>query len=121
MCNNSFLFNKGSFLVCQPFFLLYIFIISFQIDEKSENQGFEESRLPTFTQEESLEIQGSADFLGFNHYTSNLAYPTPRNEINTAEMGWLVDSDVTDFKDPTWYSAASKWLKVRVFLIMLFQ
>ena len=97
--------------------LLYIFIISYQIDEKSETQGFEESRLPTFTQEESLEIQGSADFLGFNHYTSNLAYPTPRNEINTAEMGWLVDSDVTDFKDPTWYSAASKWLKVGVFLI----
>ena len=30
------------------------------------------SRLPHFTADESLEIQGSADFLGFNHYTSNL-------------------------------------------------
>ena len=88
-----------------------------KVDEKSVAQGFEESRLPKFTEEEQLEIQGSADFLGFNHYTSNLAYPTPKNEINTAEMGWLVDSDVTDFKDPTWYSAASKWLKVSFLII----
>ena len=35
------------------------------------------SRLPHFTADESLEIQGSADFLGFNHYTSNLGIPSP--------------------------------------------
>ena len=27
-------------------------------------------------------------------------------------MGWVPDSDVTDFQDPTWYKAASSWLKV---------
>ena len=47
-----------------------------QIDAKSTLQGFAESRLPHFTEEESLEIQGSADFLGFNHYTSNLGLYT---------------------------------------------
>jgi len=86
-----------------------------KIDAKSTLQGFAESRLPHFTEEESLEIQGSADFLGFNHYTSNLAYPTPLDEINPEAMGWGPDSDVTDFKDPTWYSAASSWLKVTPF------
>ena len=86
---------------------LYV-IYCIQIDAKSTAQGFSESRLPHFTEEESLEIQGSADFLGFNHYTSNLAYPTPINEINPSAMGWGPDSDVTDFKDPKWYSSASR-------------
>ena len=36
-------------------------------------------------------------------------------EINPESMGWGPDSDVTDFKDPTWYSAASSWLKVTPF------
>ena len=27
-------------------------------------------------------------------------------------MGWGPDSEVTDFQDPTWYKAASSWLKV---------
>ena len=49
-----------------------------------------------------IEIQGSADFLGFNHYTSSLAYPTPPNQINPAKMGWDSDSDVSTFKDPKW-------------------
>ena len=44
-----------------------------------------------------------------------LAYPIPIDEINPEVMGWGPDSDVTDFKDPTWYSAASSWLKVTPF------
>merc|ERR1712123_522108 len=42
-----------------------------KIDEKSTQQGFEESRLPQFTEEESAMIAGSSDFLGMNFYTSN--------------------------------------------------
>ena len=49
-----------------------------------------------------IEIQGSADFLGFNHYTSSLAYPTPPNQIDPAKMSWDSDSDVLTFKDPKW-------------------
>ena len=73
------------------------------------------SRLPHFTADESLEIQGSADFLGFNHYTSNLVYPTPLSEIDPSRIGWDTDSDVSTFQDPTWYKAASDWLKVTPF------
>ena len=28
-------------------------------------------------------------------------------------MGWAPDSEVYDFQDPTWYKAASSWLKVK--------
>ena len=44
-----------------------------KIDAKSEAQGFPESRLPSFTEEESAMILGSSDFLGMNLYTSQVA------------------------------------------------
>ena len=44
-----------------------------KIDAKSESQGFPESRLPSFTDEESAMILGSSDFLGMNLYTSQVA------------------------------------------------
>lgn len=62
--------------------------------------------------EERDEIRGSSDFLGLNHYTSRLVYPTPENDINAAEISWFKDADVTDYEDPKWYAAASSWLKV---------
>ena len=69
-----------------------------KIDAKSEAQGFTESRLPHFTEEESLEILGSADFLGLNFYTTSLVYPTPPDQIDPSKMNWDVDSDVSSFK-----------------------
>ena len=71
--------------------------------------------MPDFTEDESKEIMGSADFLGLNLYTSNLAYPTAKEDIDPSVISWKTDSDVTDLKDPKWYSAASPWLKVAPF------
>ena len=45
-----------------------------KIDAKSEAQGFPESRLPSFTDEESAMILGSSDFLGMNFYTAQVAF-----------------------------------------------
>ena len=73
-----------------------------QIDEKSLLQGFAKSRLPKFTQEESEEILGSADFLGINHYTSFLTYPTPNQLRKVNEVSYFTDSDVSEFQDPKW-------------------
>ena len=87
----------------------------FQIDAKSAEEGFTESRLPEFTEEEKLEILGSSDFFGMNFYTSNLAYPTPSDEINPGVIGWGEDPDVTTLKDPKWYSSGSSWLKITPF------
>ena len=90
-------------------------IMRSKIDAKSEAQGFLESRLPQFTEEDSQEILGSSDFFGLNYYTSNLVTKTPEDEIDHAALGWATDSDVTDFKDSKWYAAASSWLKVTPF------
>lgn len=46
-----------------------------KIDEKSAAQGYAESRLPQFTEEEEAMVLGSSDFLGLNIYTSFLVYP----------------------------------------------
>ena len=54
-----------------------------KIDAKSEESGFSESRLPRFTEQESLEIMNSSDFFGLNHYTSSLAYPTPKVSLQS--------------------------------------
>ena len=48
-----------------------------QIDSISKAQGLKESRLPTFTEEETLEVAGSGDFIGWNAYTTTLVYPWP--------------------------------------------
>ena len=53
--------------------------------------------------------------MGLNLYTSNLAYPTPEEDIDPSFISWGTDSDVTDIKDPKWYGAASSWLKVAPF------
>ena len=46
-----------------------------KIDEKSAAQGYAESRLPHFTEEEEAMVLGSSDFLGLNIYTAFLVYP----------------------------------------------
>ena len=80
-----------------------------KIDEKSEVQGFEESRLPHFSDEDSAMILGSSDFLGINFYTTNYAYP----EISDLEdVSWTADQDVGNYQDEYWYAAGSSWLKV---------
>jgi len=80
-----------------------------KIDTKSAAQGFPESRLPTFTEEELSMISGSADFLGINLYTSSLVYP---EDLGTDEVSYFTDSDVVSYQDANWYGSGSSWLKV---------
>ena len=80
----------------------YKYLIENQIDNKSFEQGLDESRLPHFTEDEMIEIQDSADFLGLNFYTTSLVYPTPKNEIDPGILSWDTDSDVSTFQDSKW-------------------
>jgi len=84
-------------------------IMRSQIDSKSEKQGFPESRLPSFTDEESLMLAGSYDFIGMNFYTSDIVYPeeSPINNID-----YYADQDVSSYQDPDCYASGSSWLKV---------
>ena len=79
------------------------------IDDKSAAQGYDASRLPQFTDEESAMIQGSSDFLGINFYTSWVVYP---QESDIADISFDADANVGSYQDETWYAAGSSWLKV---------
>ncbi|XP_028847202.1 lactase-phlorizin hydrolase-like [Denticeps clupeoides] len=50
--------------------------MKWQVGNKSELQGHENSRIPTFTAEEKAYIQGTADFFSINTYTSRVAHHT---------------------------------------------
>ena len=101
-----------------------------KIDEKSAAQGYAESRLPQFTEEEEAMVLGSSDFLGLNIYTSFLVYPeqvTRRrpsidihlqlHSISTLQgdieqVDFYTDQDVGSYQDETWYQSGASWLKV---------
>jgi len=87
----------------------YPTIMREKIDTKSEIQGFEESRLPTFTANETAEIMQSSDFLGINYYSTWVVYPEA-SDITCID--YYCDKDVGSYQDETWYPAASSWLKV---------
>jgi lactase-phlorizin hydrolase len=71
------------------------------IDEKSAAEGRNTSRLPSFDAEWTRVINGTLDFIGLNHYTSNYILPSTTGDSNT-------HSEI----DPSWESTAAPWLKV---------
>lgn len=81
-----------------------------RIDERSKQQGFENSRLPKFTQEEIDYIKGTHDFVAVNHYTTN--YAEWKEEEDLSVVGYDSDLNVKLFFDDTWEDSASIWLKV---------
>ncbi|CAG5121822.1 unnamed protein product, partial [Candidula unifasciata] len=72
----------------------------------SASEGLATSRLPGFTPQEKQRINGTADFLGLNHYTSNVAYDGPSGE------GYYGDQRVVTYKNPDWLETGSSWLRV---------
>ena len=64
------LFSGGWF--ADPIFLTgdYPSVMKLKIAEKSQLQGFNQSRLPTFTDSQKVMVANSADFMGINHYSS---------------------------------------------------
>jgi len=78
------------------------------IDRKSIEEGRNASRLPFFDPAWSLYIRGTADFLGLNHYTTQLC----STEYNATLVGWESDQDIRKSYDPSWPESASAWLRV---------
>ncbi|XP_052898425.1 myrosinase 1-like [Anopheles moucheti] len=84
-----------------------------RIGNLSAQQGFHKSRLPKFTEEEIRKIKGSADYFGFNAYTTRLVTDNGDSNPNQyAEPSFDHDRDVAEYIDPSWPSSASSWLKV---------
>lgn len=51
-------------------------------------------RLPEFSKEESMTINGSFDFIGLNYYTSNYVAYAPHHSINAANESYTTDMRV---------------------------
>lgn len=76
------------------------------IKRKSTEDGLTNSRLPEFTDAEKLMIYGSSDFLGFNHYTTELVEHAARSD-----RSWDGDQDTNTYQNKTWPASASSWLR----------
>ncbi|XP_044761903.1 myrosinase 1-like [Coccinella septempunctata] len=74
-------------------------IMKSRIEERSRQENFVESRLPSFTKEEILNLRGSADFLGLNHYNTKLISNT---EFPIGEPSFQKDKGTSAFQDPNW-------------------
>jgi len=78
------------------------------VDRKSKEQGLDESRLPTFTDEQREWVKGTSDFFGLNHYTTQI--------VESVETGgdpnYFNDKDAVETQDPEWEASGSSWLKM---------
>ncbi|KAK9721942.1 Glycosyl hydrolase family 1 [Popillia japonica] len=87
----------------------YPSVMRSQIDANSQAEGFQRSRLPSFTQEEIELLKGSSDFLGLNHYSS---YECARLTTDETTPSFINDMGVSYTQPDTWEAGASFWLKV---------
>ncbi|OWR46179.1 putative lactase-phlorizin hydrolase [Danaus plexippus plexippus] len=89
----------------------YPAVMKDRIAAKSKKQGFPRSRLPQFTPEEIDLIKGSSDFIGLNHYTTNIVYRNESVYGYYSSPSFYDDIEVISYQDSSWESAASNWLK----------
>lgn len=78
---------------------------------RSSEEGFAQSRLPAFSEEEVAFIKGSSDFVGINHYTTMLVGDAAEKVFDSTHR----DNDMKAWfaQDPSWEGGKSYWLKVK--------
>ena len=79
-----------------------------EIGNNSINEGHPWSRLPTMSNELKTFIQGTADFLGLNYYTSRIV--KPRQKTSKDKVGFGNDVGIDLMIDPSWKMAKSVWI-----------
>lgn len=77
------------------------------VDAASTKEGLASSRLPQFTSDEVAEIINTMDFIGLNHYTTELIEHQERSEF-----GYDGDQDVARSFDTSWPESSATWLRV---------
>lgn len=85
--------------------------LSERVAQKSRDQGFYRSRMPTFTEEEKAFVRGTYDFFGVNHYTSFLVSANEYKSQNVVPS-LMDDIDVGTYVPDEWPKSASGWLTV---------
>ncbi|XP_071507223.1 lactase/phlorizin hydrolase-like [Diadema antillarum] len=103
-------FNIGWF--AHPIFINgdYPEIMKTKVARKSAAQGFNQSRLPEFTEAEKAYIRGTGDFFGLNTYTTNLCVAVPENL--GGDPSYWADSDIASWQEGSWPGSGSGWLKI---------
>ncbi|XP_063932811.1 myrosinase 1-like isoform X1 [Zophobas morio] len=81
-----------------------------RIGNRSVQEGFTQSRLPQFTDEEVESIKGTYDYIGLNHYSTSLI--KWREDIEIGEPSSSKDMSVQESIDFSWETSASYWLFV---------
>jgi beta-glucosidase/6-phospho-beta-glucosidase/beta-galactosidase len=81
-----------------------------EIDERSAKEGRPFSRLPEMTREVKEFIRGSADFLGFNYYSSRYVEFNSSEYDPTSNPMIYQDSRIITSVDKAWKRAKSEWL-----------
>ncbi|XP_076643687.1 myrosinase 1-like [Halictus rubicundus] len=107
--NTAYTFNAG--WTVHPIFSTegdYPEEMKSKVAAKSKQQGYARSRLPEFEPHWIEYIKGTADFLAVNHYTTRLAEPGEHAVVPSQYN----DQGVIFTTDPSWKTAASKWLQV---------
>ncbi|XP_032801046.2 lactase/phlorizin hydrolase isoform X1 [Petromyzon marinus] len=82
--------------------------LKWQVGNKSALLGLNESRLPSFTDDERRLIQGSADVFCINGYTTRLVSHAMRP---FDPPSYEHDRDSLEETDPSWPSSAAEWLR----------
>ncbi|XP_052799780.1 lactase/phlorizin hydrolase-like isoform X2 [Mya arenaria] len=105
-------FNLGWF--AHPIYVNgdYPEVMKINVAEKSKIQGYNKSRLPEFTFQEKIFINGTFDFLGLNFYSSSVI----TSDKKTDEQGSFDDDkDIRGAGTQDWIGSGSDWLRVTPF------
>jgi lactase-phlorizin hydrolase len=106
--DKSAIFQKFGWFVGPLVFGAYPPIMRSLIDEKSQEEGRNVSRLPSFDPADSLLVQGSWDFIGLTHYTTELVVDYRGGGV----PGWAGDEETVTFPNSSWEGSGSAWLHV---------
>ncbi|KAF7267971.1 hypothetical protein GWI33_018847 [Rhynchophorus ferrugineus] len=87
-------------------------IMKERIANRSLLEGFETSRLPSFTEEEKRIINGTADFICVNIYTSSMVNAIPEPEIRPLSPTRDLDIGTNVFQPDYWEPTITSWFKV---------
>lgn len=89
----------------------YPYIMKYRVALRSASEGYNQSRLPEFTNEEIAYIRGTYDFFALNFYTSEMNQAMEEPPMYPPPTRWG-DIGVNSFTPDDWENTSLSYLKV---------